>query len=175
EALDALAELLRPLDIDLLHPVLAGGQVGRWRERRYLARLLVVEGHVRDQVTDDRERPQRRDGDGLRIRERRHPRHARQPGQAVDLHRTGAALAGLAVPAAGQVGSLGGLDPVDDVEDDLALVHLDLVVLQVAAGAVAPPDPEVTLRTHQSSPFMLATAASYSASSSSVMYLASSA
>src|SRR5690606_22138274 len=76
---------------------------------------------------------------------------------------------------AGQIGGLGGLDPVDDVEDHLTLVHLDLEVLQVAAGLVAPPDPEVTLRTHQFSPFMLATAASYSATSSSVMYLASSA
>src|SRR5690606_3459061 len=140
-----------------------------------LACLLVVEGHVGDQVADDREGPQRGDGDRLRLLERRHPRHARQPGQAVDLHRAGAALARLAVPAAGQIGGLGGLDPVDDVEDHLTLVHLDLEVLQVAAGLVAPPDPEVTLRTHQFSPFMLATAASYSANSSSVMYLASSA
>src|SRR5699024_3859243 len=83
---------------------------------------------------------------------------------AVDLHRAGAALAGLAVPPAGQVGRLGGLQPVDDVEDDLALVHLDLEVAQVTAARVAAPDTEVAFH-----------GASTSDSSSSVRYFASSA
>ena len=50
EALDALAELLAALHVDLLHAVLAGLQVGRRGERLDLARLLVVERHVGDQV-----------------------------------------------------------------------------------------------------------------------------
>src|SRR5690606_34495853 len=66
-----------------------------------------------------------------------------QPRLAVDLHRAGAALAGLAVPAAGQVRSLGRLQPVDHVEDDLALVDLNLVVGEFTAVGVASPDPEL--------------------------------
>ena len=40
EALDALAELLDALDVDLLHPVLARLAVGRRRERRDLPAFL---------------------------------------------------------------------------------------------------------------------------------------
>src|SRR6202012_74744 len=82
--------------------------------------------------------------------EDRHPRHAGQPRPAVDLHRARAALAGLAVPADGQVARLGRLQPVQDVQHDLALIHLDLVVGQVARARVAPPDLEVCLVTHVS-------------------------
>src|SRR5690606_33359615 len=60
----------------------------------------------------------------------------------VDLHRAGAALAGLAVPPAGQIRRLGGLQPVDDVEDDLAVVHLHLVVPQLTVLGVTAPDLE---------------------------------
>jgi hypothetical protein len=44
EALDALAELLRALDVDLGHPVVPGGQVGRWRERGDLPGLPGDQG-----------------------------------------------------------------------------------------------------------------------------------
>jgi hypothetical protein len=37
---------------------------------------------------------------------------------------------------------------VDDVEHDLAVVHLDLEVLQLAAGVVTAPDAEVTIASH---------------------------
>ena len=132
EALDALAELLRPLDVDLLPSgTRRAARSGRRRERRDLAGLLVVERHVGDQVPDHREGPHRRDGDRLVLGERRHPGHAQQPRPAVDLGAARAALAGLAVPAHREVAGLGGLQPVDDVEDDLALVDLDGVV---AAG-----------------------------------------
>src|SRR6476469_6624068 len=64
-ALDALAELLAPLDVDLLHPVLARRHAGRRRERRDLPGLRVVELHVGDEVADHRERAQRRDRDDV--------------------------------------------------------------------------------------------------------------
>src|SRR5256885_7612529 len=170
EALDALAELLRALHVDLLHPVLAGLEVGRGSEGRHLARLGVVEGHVGHQVADHREGTQWGDRDGLVLLVHRHAGHATEAGLAVDLHRAGAALAGLAVPPHREVRRLGGLEPVDDVEDDLALVHLDLEVLQLAAGGVAAPDPEIAYRAHHSPSL----AGWYDASSSSVMYFFSS-
>jgi hypothetical protein len=109
----------------------------------HLPGLGVVEADVGDQVTDDRERPQRRHRDGLLPVEHRHARHAHQPRPAVDLRRAGTALARLAVPAHGEVGRLGGLEAVDDVEHHLALVDLDLEVLQAAAAHVPAPHLEV--------------------------------
>src|SRR5204863_1498989 len=133
---------------------------------RHLPGLRGVEGHFGDHIADGRERSQRGHRDGLVLLEHGHARHAAEPGLAVDLHRARAALAGLAVPAHGEVGCLGGLEPVDDVEDDLAVVHLDLEVLQLAAGLVTAPDPEVAHRAHHS----LSLAGWYDTSSSSVMY-----
>ena len=142
EALDALAELLAALDVDLLHPVVAGLEGRRRRERRDLARLLVVERDVGDEVADDREGAQRRDGDRLALVEGAHARHAHQARSTVDLGAARSALAGLAVPADGEVRRLGGLEPVDDVEDDLALVDLDVEVVQLAVVVGSAPDPE---------------------------------
>src|SRR6185437_7859123 len=87
EALDALAELLRPRDVHLLHAELAEPDRRIRRERRDLPRLLVIKRDVGDQVTDDREGPHRRHRDRVIRLEQRHPRHAGQPGAAVDLHR----------------------------------------------------------------------------------------
>src|SRR5262249_18132493 len=140
KALDALAELLRALDVHLLHPVPTGCEPRRRGERRQLASLLVVEGHVRDEVADHREGTDRRDRDRPRARERRHAGQAAPPRLAVDPHRTRAALAGLAVPPHGEVGGLGRLKTVDHIQDYLAVVDLDLVVLELAAGVVAAPD-----------------------------------
>src|SRR5437588_164901 len=64
EALDALAELLRPAHVLLHHPVFARLQVLRRRERRYFPGLFVVERHIRYQVADDGKGPQRGDCDG---------------------------------------------------------------------------------------------------------------
>ena len=64
EALDALAELLRALDVDLRHAVLARREVRR-REGRDLLGLLVVVRDVGDEVLDHREGTQRGDGDRL--------------------------------------------------------------------------------------------------------------
>src|SRR5262249_35162843 len=97
ETLDALAELLRALDVDLRHPVFAGLQLLGRCERRYLPGLFVVEGDIADQITNHRESPQRRYGHDLVLGERGHPRHTHQPGLAVDFGRTRSALARLTV------------------------------------------------------------------------------
>ncbi len=142
EALDALAELLRAVHIDLLHPVVARLHPLRRDEGGDLARLGVVERHVRHQVAHHGEGPQRGDRDRLLAAEDRHPRHAQQPRPSVDLRAARTALSRLAVPAHRQIARLGGLDAVDDVEDDLAVVDLDLEVLQTAAPGVPAPHPE---------------------------------
>src|SRR6476620_3150651 len=153
EALDALAELLRALDVDLLHAVLAGREV-RGSEGRDLARLGVVEGHVGHEVADHGERAQRCDGDRLGLAEGGHPGHAEKPRHAVDLGAARSALAGLAVPPHREIAGLGRLEPVDDVEDDLALVDLDGVVDELAALGVAAPDPEPRVVAHDPLPSM---------------------
>src|SRR5215213_373332 len=139
EALDALVELLHPVDVLLGHPVGAVRLPGPGRERRHLLGHLVVERHVGDQVPDDREGAQGGDGDRLAPLEDVEPGHAQQPGAAVDLGRAGAALAGLAVPAHGQVAGLGRLDAVDGVQHHLAVLAGHGVVAQVPAAGVAAP------------------------------------
>src|SRR5687767_6092950 len=71
---------------------------------------------------------------------------------AVHLGAAGAALAGLAVPAAGEVRLLRLLDPVDDVENDHALFLRDVIVDVLAPGVVAPPDLEVIAAAQWSPP-----------------------
>src|SRR5256885_2648505 len=82
EALDALPELLDPLDVLLLPaPVLLGHVLGRL-ERRDPPVHLVVPRDVRDEVADERERAHRLDGDRLfrlEVRETRLAREARPP------------------------------------------------------------------------------------------------
>ena len=151
EAFDALAELLGALHILLGHPVLAGLQILGRGEGRNLARLLVIERHVGDQIPDHRERPQRGDRDGFGLVEGRHPGHAHQPWPAIDLGRTRSALAGLAVPPHREVGCLLGLQTVDDVQDDLTVVDVDGEVAQIAAVVVAAPHPELCLVGHDCS------------------------
>src|SRR5262249_39195233 len=143
EALDALAELLHPIDVALCH---APGAVGRvrwprleWRDLRLHAE---VPRHVGDQVADARERAHGLDRHRLLERQGVQRGHARGPGPAVDLCRARATLAGLAVPAAREVGRLLGLYAVDRVEDDHALGDLGPIVLQGAAARVAAPDSE---------------------------------
>src|ERR1700722_16581938 len=87
KALDALAELLRALHIDLLHPERRLGLIGAGGEGRHLGRLDVVEAHVGDQVPDDGEAPQRRDGDRFARREGGQAGQAHQAGTSVDFRR----------------------------------------------------------------------------------------
>ena len=67
-----------------------------------------------------------------RCRDHVEPRHAHQARLAVDFRRARAALAGLAIPAAGEVVGLRGLDLVDDVEHDHAFGGLGLVIDELA-------------------------------------------
>src|ERR1035437_4927703 len=176
EALDALAELLRPLDVQLLHPVVARRHTLGRREGRDLAGLLVVEGDVRDQVPNDREGAHRRHRDGLLRDEGVHPGHAQQAGLAVDLGAAGPALAGIAVPAHREVRHLRRLQPVDDVEQHLTFVDLNGVVLQITAVGVTSPDLELRLVAHAFSPEVAdgVCGLSRTASSGAVMYFSSS-
>ena len=65
-ALDALAELLHPLDVALCHaPGAVSGIGGTRREGLNPLLDLVVPGNVGDQVPDNRERAHRFDGDRL--------------------------------------------------------------------------------------------------------------
>src|SRR6478672_1675368 len=89
EALDALAELLAALDVDLRHPALAVGIARGRRERRQLPGLLVVERDVGDQVADHREGPHGGHGDRLARVEVREAGHAQQSWSAVDLGAAG--------------------------------------------------------------------------------------
>ena len=134
EALDAFAELLRPLDLVLIHPPRAVGRVGLARlEGRNALVDLVVPRHVRHEVLDHRERFHRRHRDRLVRRVVGHPRHAHQLRPAVDLGGAGAALPCLAVPAHRQIGRLLGLDGVHGIEHDHPLSRGDLVVVKRTA------------------------------------------
>src|SRR4029453_3376198 len=143
EALDALVELLHPVDVLLGHPVGAVGLPGPGRERRHPLGHLEVERHVGAKVADDREGARGVAGDRLAPLEDVQAGHAQQARAAVDLGRAGAALAGLAVPAHGQVAGLGGLDAVDGVQHHLTVLAGHGVVAQLPAGLVAAPQPEV--------------------------------
>jgi hypothetical protein len=141
EALDALAELLHPLDVLLLHAPGAVGGVGL-AGLELLDGLLdrVVPGHVGDEILDEREGLHGLDGHRLLDGQLVEAGHAHQLGHAVDLGRAGAALAGLAVPAAGEIVGRLRLDLVDGVEDHHALADLGGVVLERPALPIATPD-----------------------------------
>src|SRR6202046_2385195 len=111
EALNALAELLAALDVDLHHAIAALGLRPGLEGGDRLGHL-VVERDVGDEVANDREGLHRRHRDGFPGRQRVHARHAHEAGQAVDFGRARPALAGLAVPAAGQVRRVGRLNAV---------------------------------------------------------------
>ena len=100
EALDALVELLDAVDVLLLIRRVPSASGGLGLNGGICLGLLVVVGDVGDQVLDEREGLERRDGDRLARLEGVHPRHAHEPRLAVDLGAARAALARLAVPAA---------------------------------------------------------------------------
>ena len=137
EALDALAEFLHAVDVLLLHAPGAVRRVRRARGLNFLIFFLTRKFHETS-VTRSRmrgKRAHRLDGDRLVDRDHVEPRHAHQARLAVDFRRARAALAGLAVPAAGEVVRLRGLDLVDDVEHDHALGGLGLVIDELAGLA----------------------------------------
>ncbi len=146
EALDALAELLASVDVDLRHAVDAVRPLRTGSERRDAPRHGVVVRHVGDEVAHHGKGAHRRDRHGLVRRQRRHPGHAHEPGPTVHLRAAGAALAGLAVPAHSEIRRELGLHTVHDVENDLALLGGERVVLECAAVRVAPPNAQRHLR-----------------------------
>src|SRR5918994_4593996 len=149
ETFDALPEFLDAVNVALIHAPVAVGVLGPpWRERLDLLLHLVVPGDVGDEIADGRKGAHRLDGDRFVERQGVQPCHAHEPRLSVDLRRARSALAGLAVPAAGQVWRLGRLDAVDGVEDDHPLRHVGRVVHVAAVGARAAPDPERGLGHH---------------------------
>src|SRR5213594_733054 len=145
-ALDALAELLDPVDIALHHAIRPVGGPGRWPERGDATVLLVVPGDVGDEILDDRKRLQRLDRDRLARRELVHACHAGEPGPAVDLHAARAALARLAVPPDRQILRESRLDAVQHVQDDHARIDLDAVLDERASRRRSPPEAKLALR-----------------------------
>src|SRR5262249_11774392 len=114
EAFDALSELLHPVEVRLRHLPLNS----RTRpEGRDLLVHSVVPRDIRDEVLDHRKCLQGRDRDWFVQRERIEPRLARQARPSVDLRRTGAALARLAIPADGEIGREVSLYVMERVQD----------------------------------------------------------
>src|SRR6266566_7410244 len=150
EALDALAELLHPVDVRLLHAPGAVGLGGLRLKGRDALVDLVVPGDVGHQVLDHREGLHGREGDRLTRGELVHARHAHEARPAVHLGAARAAPPSLAVPAAGEVARQVGLHVVHGVEDDHALVLRHRVVLEGARLAVAAEDAQQGVR--QTSP-----------------------
>ena len=147
EALDALAELLNPIDILLHHTVLAVGVAWPRGEGANPFVLLVVPGDIIGQIANHREGLQWLHRDGLTFFKGVHAGHARESRLAVDLHAATSALARLAVPATGEIGSVLLLDLMDAIEDDHPSLHIDGVLDEVAAILwIAAPDPKRSLR-----------------------------
>src|SRR5215510_5422183 len=139
EALDALAELLAPLHVFLLHPSRPVRLLGPRLEGRHLLGPVEIEGDVGGEVAIQRKGLDGRHRYLLARIEGVHPGHAHEARLAVDLRAARAALARLAVPAAGEIPRLRRLDGVDHVEDDHALLHGHAVFLEGAALGVAAP------------------------------------
>src|SRR6266545_329077 len=139
EALDALPELLAPLHVGLGHAARAVRLLGTGLEGRDGLGLLEVVRDIRDQIAVEREGLHGRDSDGGARLEDIHPRHAHEPRSAIDLGAARAALARLAVPAAGQIARLPGLDPMDHIQHHHPLVggHAVVVAGVTAAALLA--------------------------------------
>src|SRR5436309_11419624 len=153
EALDALAELLHPVDVGLLDAPRSVRLVGWTRsEGRDAFVHLVVPRDVADQVLDDRKRLHGRDGDRLARRELVHARHAEEPRLAVHLGTAGPAPPRLAVPAARQVARLVRLHLVNRVEHDHPLVERYRVVREGAARPITAKDTEHRIHGLHTSP-----------------------
>ena len=86
EALDALAELLHPVDVALIHPPRPVWRVRRARrERRDLLLDAKIPRHVRYEVANVRKRTHRLHGDRLVSGQLVEARHTHQLWRAIDL------------------------------------------------------------------------------------------
>src|SRR5262249_42552131 len=143
EALDALAEFLDPIHFLLAHSPRAVRCIRLARFERWNHLVdLVVPGDIGHQIFDDGKRLHRLNCNRRLDRDRVHAGHAHKPWLAVDFGRAGAALAGLAVPTAGEIASLGGLYLVYAIQHYHPFADFNRVVLEVAAAFVAAPDAE---------------------------------
>jgi hypothetical protein len=141
---DALAEFLHAVNILLLHPPSAVGGVGRaWFEFFYFRFDAKVPRNIGREIADARKCAHRLDRDGFVGVQRVHARHAHELWHAVDFGGAGAALAGLAIPAAREVVRLRRLDFVDDIEHHETFGDFRGVIHQFAAAVrVGAPDSE---------------------------------
>ena len=136
KAFDALAELLHPVDIRLLHAPRPIRRVRLARlEFRDLLFYAIVPGDVGHQIFDAREGVHRLDGHRLIERDLAQPRHAHQSRLAVDFRRARPAFSGLAVPAHRQIVRLRGLDAMHHVQHHHAGFDLGRVVDELSAVA----------------------------------------
>src|SRR5688572_21082221 len=140
KTLDAFTKFLYPIDVRLLHPPRAVLGVG-FAGLEFLNAFLYIEipRNIADKIFHRRESTHRFDSDRLGDIDRIEPRHAHQLWLAVDLSRARTALAGLAVPAAGEVRRRFGLDLMHCVEHDHSLGYLGLVIDHLTALAAASP------------------------------------
>jgi hypothetical protein len=115
KALNTLAKFLHAVHIALVHlPLDAGTRL----EGRDLLIHSEVPGDVSHQILDDGECLHWKDGDGLIQWKRVHACLASEPWTAIDLGRTRAAFARLAIPANGEVWRLVRLDRMQRIEHD---------------------------------------------------------
>ena len=122
-----------------LSPRLAAASTSR---RGHLLGALEIERHVGNQVLDQREGLDGRDGDGLVWLEGVYTSHAHQARLAVDFGAAGATLAGFAVPPHCQVVGLGSLDAMNHVQHHHAFIQRRGVFRVLPARYVAAPQTE---------------------------------
>src|ERR1051325_10770070 len=141
EALDALAEFLNAIDVRLCHPPRTIARIRGARLEGFDFFLHPkVPRHVGGKITNHRERLYGFDRYWPVERDLAHSGHAHQSRLAVDLRGTGTALAGLAIPAAGEVVGLPCLDFMDGIEHHHAFTYFHGVVFENAALRVTTPD-----------------------------------
>src|SRR6202035_4039173 len=141
ETFDTLAKFLDPIDVRLGHPPSPVRRVGgtrlEWLDLFLYSEIPRDVGH---QIANARKRLHRFDGHRLVKRDGVQSGHAHQLRNAVDLCRTGTALARFAIPSAGQVIGLLGLNVVHRVEHHHSLGDLGGKFRKCPAICVAPPD-----------------------------------
>ena len=139
--LDALPELLNPVDIGLVHLPGTVLEVGWARLERLDAFLdLVVPRDVGDEILHERERLHGLHRDRAIRGKVAHAGHAHELRLSVDLGGARAALARFTVPTNGQIVGLLGLDLMDGVQHDHPLGELGRVLFELPARGVAAPD-----------------------------------
>ena len=134
KAFDAFAEFLHTIDVLLLHPPCAVGRIGRSRLKRFDFFLNAkVPRDVCDQVFQNWKRFHRLDCHRFVQRKLAESRHTHQFWHPIDFRRAGAALASLAIPAAGKVLACVALNMMNRVEYNHSLGNLGRVITKFAA------------------------------------------